>query len=300
MSQAAETLDNPFTLPSLDSPYRVTAEQRARFDRDGHVALSAVLSADELAACRDAVRRTVAASIAQHHALEDDVGAADRNWQFVNNLWTQSEGARNLVHARRLARIAATLLNVNRVRLYRDQSYFKGPGGAGTPWHQDGCFIPLATDAIVTAWIPLTDITAGSSPMTYASGSHRSGFLGLCPGGDAMMRRFEAGLRARGHTFETYDNLHAGDVAFHAAWTMHGTYANTTAHMREAVVIVYFADGACVVHDPPEGTPGAPHAHVRQIREHSRAISLPDLADGARAEGETVPILYDRGWDTET
>ena len=284
-------------LPALDSPYLITAEQCARFERDGHLALSSVLSPQEVAACRDAIRRTVAASMNQRHALENDVGAADRNWQFVNNLWTQDEGARHLIHARRLARLATTLLGVDRVRLYRDQSYFKAPGGAGTPWHQDGYFIPLATDAICTAWIPLTDMTVEASPMTYATGSHKAGFLGLSPGGEAAMRQFEARLRERGHTFETYSNLRAGDVAFHAAWTMHATYANTAPHMREAVVVVYFADGACVVHDPAEGTSGAPHPYVRQIREHSRSISLPGLEDGACADGEMVPVLYDRAWD---
>ena len=50
-------------------------------------------------------------------------------------------------------------MQVEAVRLFRDQSYFKGPDGANTPWHQDAYFMPLDSEKILTMWIPLTDIT---------------------------------------------------------------------------------------------------------------------------------------------
>jgi ectoine hydroxylase-related dioxygenase (phytanoyl-CoA dioxygenase family) len=281
-------------MPALDSVYDLPADARARFERDGHVALPGVLSPGELHACREAVRAAVAANIEQEHALTDDVGAKANNWQFVNNLWTQSDEVRALIHSPRLARIAAELLGEARLRLFRDQSYFKGPGGAGTPWHQDATFIPLDTPAILTAWIALSDMSPESSPMTYATGSHHHGFQGLCPGGDGPMRAFQSRLADKGFGFETYDGLKAGDVAFHAAWTMHATYAHSAPVSREAVVIVYFADGAHVVIDPPAGTPGAPWPHVAQVRANSRAISFPGLDHGAIAEGAMTPLLYDR------
>jgi hypothetical protein len=284
-------------LPPLDSVYPITDEARTCFERDGHLALPAVLSPDELSACRDAVRRAVAANLDQHHALEEPVAAARNNWQWVNNLWLQDETVRQLIHAPRLARIAAELLDAERVRLFRDQSYFKGSGGAGTPWHQDGTFIPLDTPKILTMWIALSDMTPESAPMRYASGSHEAGFLGLSAPGDGAMRQFEERLGASGYRFASYDRLRAGDVAVHGRWTMHGTYGNTAPAPREAIVIVYFADGAHVVHDPPPGSPGAPHPHVAGVRANSRAISFPDLPHGARAEGPMAPLLYDRAAD---
>lgn len=284
-------------MPPLDSAYPLAPEDRAAFARDGHVALSGVLSADELEAYRAAVRRTVKANIGQHHALEEDVAAAANNWQFVNNLWTQDDQVRALIHSPRIARIASMLLGEPRIRLFRDQSYFKGVGGAGTPWHQDGYFIPLDTPAILTAWIALSDMSPESSPMTYATGSHTNGFQGLSPAGEPAMRGFERMLGGKGYGFTTYDGLKAGDVAFHAAWTMHATFAHSAPVPREAVVIVYFADGARVVVDPAPGTPGAPYPQVAQVRANSRAISLPGLGHGDLADTAMTPLLYDLATD---
>lgn len=286
-------------LPPLDSPYAVPEAARAAFDRDGHVALPGVLAPAELDACRTAVRHAVAAHLGTHHALEDDVAAAANRWQFVNNLWTLDRRVRALIHSPRLARIASRLLDAPRIRLFRDQSYFKGVGGAGTPWHQDGYFIPLDTPAILTAWIALSDMSPESSPMTYATGSHRNGFQGLSPGGEPAMRAFERMLGGKGYPFTTYDGLKAGDVAFHAAWTMHATFAHSAPVPREAVVIVYFADGARVVVDPPPGTPGAPYPQVAQVRANSRAISLPGLGHGDLANSPMTPILYDSATDPD-
>lgn len=290
-------LDTLDTVPPLDSVYPVSGAACDAFTRDGHVALAGVLAPDELDACRTAVRRVVSANLGQHHALEDDVAAAANNWQFVNNLWTQDVQARRLIHSPRLARIAATLLGVDRLRLLRDQSYFKGVGGAGTPWHQDGYFIPLDTPAILTAWIALSDMSPESSPMTYATGSHKQGFQGLSPAGEPAMRAFERRLVGQGYDMTTYDALKAGDVAFHAAWTLHATFAHSAPTPREAVVIVYFADGGRVVIDPPAGTPGAPYPQVAQVRANSRAISAPGLGHGDLADTAMTPLLYDRASD---
>jgi ectoine hydroxylase-related dioxygenase (phytanoyl-CoA dioxygenase family) len=287
------------TAPSdaLEPAHRLAPDALAGFERDGHIVVRGVFAPEEIAAHRVAVQRTVTANIDRRHALRDDVEAQDKNWMFVNNLWTQDPGARRFVHSRRLARLAATLLGVDRIRLWRDQSYFKAPGGAGTPWHNDLDFIPLATDDILTAWVPLTDIKGVDSPMNYASGSHKRRDLGFSPGSEAAIRAFETGLRKRGFDIAVYDDMRPGDVAFHHAGTLHASYPHTAADVREAVVIVYFADGARVVHDPPEGEPGAPHPMLRSIREHSRGISLPGIPHGALAESESTPLLYDRGGD---
>lgn len=284
--------------PNLDDRYAVSDAQLEQFRRDGHVRFDAVLSPAEVAAYRDVVRRVVARHAEQRRPLEKDVDGPNKNWQFIDNMWTLDPAAKRLVHSRRLARIAATLLGVDRVRLYRDQSYFKGPGGVGTPWHQDAHFMPIDTDAIVTAWIPFTRVTPESAPMMYATGSHRAGFLGVSTGGgEAVMRQFEEKIRGRGYDFVTYDDLHAGDVAFHYAWTMHGTYANASDQTREAIVIVYFADGAHVVHDTDSPDSSVYNPYVRQIRAQTRAICLPGLAHGAPAAGPMTPLVYDRSRD---
>ena len=280
--------------PGLDRPYELTDEVRERFARDGHVALPGVLAADELDYYRQAVRRAVAANIQKQHGFEAAVAANENNWQFVDNLWTQDPEVRILVHSPRLARIAADLMGVDRIRLFRDQSYFKGPGGAGTPWHQDGPFIPLDSEQMVTAWVAFSDMSPRNAPMSYATGSHRAGFLGVSQQGDKAMRDFETRLTGEGYPFQTYDSLRAGDVAFHSVWTMHGTYANDAPDHREAVVIVYFADGARVVHDDAGGQMLPQVAHVRA---NNRAVSLRGLPHGAPAVTDMTPLLFDRAAD---
>lgn len=294
---AAPSPEAEAAMPPVDTPYPLAQADLDRFAKDGHVALSGVLDADELATYRDVIGRVVAANLDSDHALHDDVGASANNWQFVNNLWTLDEDARQLIMSPRIARIAAALLDEPRVRLFRDQSYFKGAGGAGTPWHQDGLFTPIAPQKLITAWIALNDMSPQSSPMTYASGSHRDGFLGLSPGGEPAMRQFEKSLTGRGYRLTTYDRLKAGDVAFHAAWTMHATFAHSAPVPREAVVILYCADGVRVVVDPPEGPAVAPYPQIAHVRANSRAISLAGLAHDAPAEGAMVPVVYDRAAD---
>lgn len=280
-------------VPPLDSVYPVPDEAIVRFARDGHVALAGVLEPKELGPVRAAVRRTVEANLAQHHALAEDVAAAANKWQFVNNLWLQDDEVRRLIHSPRIARIAATLLGADRLRLYRDQSYFKGAGAAGTPWHSDGLFIPLDPPRIVTAWIALSDMSPESSPMTYATDVKGVRHRGLSAPGEPAMRGFAAMLAGKGYDFTTYDALKAGDVTFHAADTLHATFAHAAPVAREAVVIVYFEDGAHVVADAP----GTQIPHVAQVRANSRAISMPGLAHGDLAASEMMPLLYDRTAD---
>ena len=51
-------------------------------------------------------------------------------------------------------------------------------GGGATPWHQDQYYWPLSTDQTITMWMPLVDVPSSVGTMTFASGSHRLGFLG--------------------------------------------------------------------------------------------------------------------------
>jgi ectoine hydroxylase-related dioxygenase (phytanoyl-CoA dioxygenase family) len=81
------------------------------------------------------------------------------------------------VLSKRFARVAATLLDVESVRLYHDQALCKEPGGGRTPWHQDQYYWPLDTDRTITLWMPVVDVPADVGSMTFASGSHRLGDL---------------------------------------------------------------------------------------------------------------------------
>lgn len=282
-------------LPLLDSPYAVGQDDVANFRRDGHLKLSGVFSPDEIAAFRPALKQAVARSNADNHSMEQKVAGNGKNWMFVNNLWTLDPVARAFVLAPRLGQVAADLMGVDAVRLFRDQSYFKGPGGANTPWHQDAYFMPLDTDRILTMWIPLTDIVPELAPMSYVTGSHHHGFIGPSNGDDESMDAFEAEMRARGLGIFNYGTLNAGDVAVHSAWTMHSSRTNTAAQLREAIVIVFFADGARIAPERPMTRDAPPQEFfARLIRKQNRETSLPGLQPGDLAAGAMTPLVFSR------
>jgi hypothetical protein len=283
-------------LPDLDDHYRPSDEAIESFRRDGHVKLSGVLTPEELEAYRGHIARAVQGSPESHHAVEARVAGGGKKWMFVNNLWTLDRVARQFVLSRRFGRIAAELMGVDAVRLFRDQSYFKAPGGANTPWHQDAYFMPLDTQHVVTFWIPLTEITLDMAPMSYVTGSHLAGYLGTSQGNDEAMDCFEADLHAGGYRIFNYAAFAPGELAVHAGMTLHASRANVSSRTREVLVLVYFGDGARLVPDPPmsQDMPSQEY-FATLIRREVRKTSLPGLQAGELAQGEMTPLVYRRG-----
>ncbi len=130
----------------------------------------------------------------------------------------------------RLGEIAARLLEVEAVRVSHFSALFKPSGGPAIPLHQDHPFIPLDTDKTLAMWIPLTDLTPEMGALFFAEGSHLDGPLNP----SAVLDKFRV---AQGAT-------RAGDISLHGGWTLHGSLRNSSRHMREAVGIHYYADGA--------------------------------------------------------
>jgi lysine-specific demethylase/histidyl-hydroxylase NO66 len=288
-----QTLSIANALPELTGVYPLTPADVAAYRRDGHLKLRGVFTPDELSGYRPHLKRCVEENYSQAHGMEQKVAGAGKNWMFVNNLWTLDESAKRFVLSERLGRIAAELLGVPSVRLFRDQSYFKGPDGANTPWHQDAWFMPLDTDKVVTMWIPLTDITPDLAPMSYVTGSNNAGYLGTSMGDDASMDRFEDELRAKGFSIHNYGSFDLGDIAVHSAWTLHSSRSNTSPRMREALVVVYYADGAKIIDDPPLDRTSPPQEfYARMIRQQNRDTSLPGLRSGDLAAGPMVPVVW--------
>jgi hypothetical protein len=85
---------------------------------------------------------------------------------------TKFGGPPGLIFSKRLAKIAADLMQVDGVRLYHDQALFKEAGGGITPWHADQHYWPLSTDKTITAWIPLQATPLEMGPLEFSAGSH--------------------------------------------------------------------------------------------------------------------------------
>lgn len=283
-------------LPDLSATYSPTPEQIQQFKDQGHVFLPNVIQRQEI----DGYRPQILAAMEQHqqqnHAIEKLIQGNRENWIYINNIWTLDAIAKQFILAPRFGKIAADLLGVDAIRLFRDQTYFKKPGGTSTPWHQDGYFMPLDTDKIITLWLPLVDVTPEMGPMDFVDGSHRDAkYMGTSMSDEASIQALTKSLVERGYNITNYGNFAAGDVTFHSGWTLHSALTNNSDRMREVLVIVYYADGARIA-QPRSLTPNSPFQEqfAERMRQQTRESCFPGLKPGDLAVTPMNPLVYSR------
>ena len=266
-------------LPEFSDRFPLDPEAPRAFQRDGHVLIHALASPDEVAALRPGLLAAGEKARFDRRPLaeRDTYGKA-----FIQmfNLWRHDPSARAFVFARRFAAVAAELMGVDGVRLYHDQGLFKEPGGGATPWHQDQFYWPLETTDTITLWMPLVPVTPEMGLMTFASASHRAGSLGEYAIGDESQAAFERVVAERGWTRTPTPALVPGDASFHAGWTLHSAPPNATETLREAMTIIYFADGTRV----------GPLDHAN--RRFDRDAWLRGCEPGEAAAGPLNPVLF--------
>lgn len=221
----------------IDRPYPLAPEDIARFRRDGFVRLKHVFSAEELAHFGAEITRLTIALNTQTLPLAER-STYNKAFLQVMNLWKESAAAREFVFGRRLAKIAADLLEVAGVRLYHDQSLYKEPGGGITPAHADQYYWPLSSDRTVTAWVPLQAVPRDMGPLAFYAGSQGVEFgrdLGIS---DESERAISEDMERRGFALidEPFD---LGEVSFHSGWTFHRAGANRSANPRSVMTVIY-------------------------------------------------------------
>jgi ectoine hydroxylase-related dioxygenase (phytanoyl-CoA dioxygenase family) len=221
----------------LDRPYALDAGAVDFFRDNGFVRLKRVFAADELAHYGPEVTRLTLALSKQGKPLEER-STYGKAFLQVTNLWEHGGAARDFVFGKRLARIAAELLEVEGVRLYHDQSLMKEPGGGFTPAHADQFYWPLASDRCVTAWVPLQPVPAEMGPIGFYAGSQRFDFGRDLPISDESEARVGAAMEAQG--FALIDEpFELGEVSFHLGWTFHRAGPNRTDRARSVMTIIY-------------------------------------------------------------
>ncbi len=111
-------------------------------------------------------------------------------------------------------------------------------------WHTaDLNMVPLDTNDLVTAWLPLRSLSSEDAALAFASGSHRDFALPYWYDEAGM----SSGLAQRGYPVESYSQppLSLGDATWHAGWTLHSAPGQpATSAPRVALAVSYFADGA--------------------------------------------------------
>lgn len=119
------------SLPSLDSQYALSPAQIEEYRQNGHILLRGVLSPEEIAAYREVILDATLRNNRETRPIEerDTYGKA---FLQVMNLWVTDDAVKQFVFSKRLAGIAAQLMEVDGARLYHDQALFKEPGGGHT------------------------------------------------------------------------------------------------------------------------------------------------------------------------
>ncbi|MGA8114252.1 MAG: phytanoyl-CoA dioxygenase family protein [Actinocatenispora sp.] len=265
----------------LDTPYPLAPDAAGQFEKDGFIRLPGVLDAATIEAYEPAITAAVIELNTMHLPLAER-STYDRAFLQVTNLWEQSEQARGLVFAHRLARLAAELLDVPAVRLYHDQALYKEAGGGITPWHADQYYWPLATDRVCTAWIPLQDTTDDMGPLAFAAGSHLVEFGRELAISDESEAALAAAVEERG--FPVVDDAYAlGEVSFHLGWTFHHARPNRTATPRRVMTVIYM-DADNRVAEP-----------VNDNQRADLASWMPSLRPGQVPDTPRNPVLYRAG-----
>ena len=221
----------------LDRPYPITDDQIDAFRRDGFVRLKQVFSAEELEHYGAEITRLTMALNKQTRPIEER-STYGKAFLQITNLWEHGGEAREFVFGKRLAGIAAALLEVDGVRLYHDQSLYKEAGGGMTPAHADQFYWPLASDRSITAWVPLQAVPAEMGPVGFYAGSQRFEFGRDLPISDESEQLVTAEMERQGFPLID-DPFELGEVSFHSGWTFHRAGPNRTDHPRAVMTIIY-------------------------------------------------------------
>lgn len=223
-------------LPEMSEEYPIEEEQMRYFQENGHVLLKKLALPDEVVQYESVISEMVT-KLNYHDKPVSERDTYGKAFIQVSNLWEKSEAVKRFVTAKRFAKVAADLMGVDGVRIYHDQALFKEPGGGHTPWHQDQIYWPLDTNHTITLWMPLVPIPQEVGTMTFASGSHKFGYVNKQVISDESHKTLAQYIEGKQMQKINYKAMAAGDATFHSGWTMHSAPGNPTQHMRRKSVV---------------------------------------------------------------
>jgi ectoine hydroxylase-related dioxygenase (phytanoyl-CoA dioxygenase family) len=235
------------TTSIIDQSFQLTDDQIEFYQKNKFIKVKHVFDKATIEYFNQAISRKVEELNEEHRPMVERSTYGKAFLQLFN-LWREDETIKEFVFSKRLASIAAALMQVDGVRLYHDQALFKEAGGGITPWHADQFYWPLATDKTVTAWIPLQATPLEMGPLEFSAGSHQ-----ITEGRDlSISDESEAFLQKRlrvtdfDHIIEAFD---IGEVSFHSGWVFHRAGANTTDQVRKVMTVIYM-DKDMILKDP--------------------------------------------------
>lgn len=257
----------------LAAPYPLPPEAVRAFRRHGYVKLRDVCSPGALLALRRELDARFAESLR---------GAPAMRFPSLEMMWTTGGVAEAFVRSPRLARLAAELLGVRAVRLYHDNALSKLPGCGRTPWHYDAHHYPIASENVVTVWVPLQDTPRAMGPLTFArdiEAWRRVADLPFSKFDDSYDRGIAEALRAGAVPIDD-GPFDLGEVSFHHTRSLHTAGPNHTDLPRMALATTYLEDGARLVDAPT-------------LISGDYAKFMPGVGPGDPIASRLNPVLWD-------
>lgn len=272
--------DKKTLLDELDEPFAVPAEAIAHYKAKGYVKLKNVLSPEVL----DYYGRLITDLVIKLNTLTkpmEERTTYERAFLQIMNLWRENEEVREFVFSRRLAQIAADLMEVDGVRLYHDQALYKEPSGGITPWHADQFYWPLTSPKTTTVWIPLQETPMNMGPLAFAEGSQHVEIGRDIEISDDSEKILSEELQRR--NFPMNDTpFDLGEVSYHAGWTFHRAGPNVSNSPRKVMTMIYM-DKDQVVMKPRNS-----------YQQNDWATWLNNKAVGTAPDSYLNPLLFER------
>lgn len=271
--------------------YKITAEDKEIFDRDGYWVSPKLLSDQEIDDLRTQQERIWQGDYdGDGYPMFDNGPHTDPGrLRKVDNGWWVNDCVRKTVTDPLIGKIAADLLDVDSIRLWHDQVINK-PGLDGKSsnkgnvgWHQDyGYWQSADTTNMITAWIALQDTDLSNGGMLTILGSHKWSLVKdsntfFEQDLDVLRQKYQAN-----HVdwIEEPCIMKAGQVSFHHSLTFHGSGPNLSMEPRIAIV----------AHLMPGDT-----GFRAGVQKHDNIRLLgPRPYHGQKFDNEFFPLLYSR------
>ncbi|MEA5141051.1 phytanoyl-CoA dioxygenase family protein [Arcicella rigui] len=224
-------------MKDLTTYYELSQEQIEFYEKNRFIKLKNVFDAETL----EFYNKIISEQVEKMNTVTSKVEERDtygKAFLQLFNLWRENETVKEFVFSKRLAKIAADLMQVEGVRMYHDQALFKEGGGGITPWHADQYYWPLSSDKTITAWIPLQAVALEMGPLEFSAGSHKIVEGRDLKIGDDSEKLIGEKLRVTDfeHVIEPFD---LGEISFHSGWVFHRAGANVTDQVRKVMTVIY-------------------------------------------------------------
>jgi len=273
----------------------LTEEQIRTFKEQGFLNYGPVLTPDETAELRDALKRVMSGkSEVKPESNRNLLGeGSDQVVVQIVNIWEAEPAFRAHLSHPKIVNMVAQLMGTDTVRVWHDQIQVK-PSHIGGPtlWHQDFPYWPVITPSdLVSAWVAIDDATEENGCMSMVPRSHKWGpYNGGTIGTDGETygpAPKDLSIVPDGDRIEMVPcPVPAGGVVFHHCLTWHGAPPNFTNRGRPAIAVHYMPG---YTRYQPE--PGKTHLIEHHINvpagEPLVGDHFPTVLEGGRVVGVT-------------